>query len=117
MLFVRLSDLRLFGFVVSSSSWCLGTLLQEGISEPDIYGDLVIWFCLFPLSLDVWEGLRFVIVELPGFSVQFRKLINRYKRIGYSLDIMRQTACQHNGGSGLRLNDGLFVKLYPVGWA
>ena len=24
---------------------------------------------------------------------QFRKLINRYKRIGYSLDIMRQTAC------------------------
>ena len=26
-------------------------------------------------------------------SEQFRKLINRYKRIGYSLDIMRQTAC------------------------
>ena len=28
-----------------------------------------------------------------NFSEQFRKLINRYKRIGYSLDIMRQTAC------------------------
>ena len=27
------------------------------------------------------------------FSEQFRKFINRYKRIGYSLDIMRQTAC------------------------
>ena len=27
------------------------------------------------------------------FSEQFRKLINRYKIIGYSLDIMRQTAC------------------------
>ena len=24
---------------------------------------------------------------------QFRRLINRYKRIGYSLDIMQQTAC------------------------
>ena len=29
----------------------------------------------------------------PNFSEQFRKLINRYKRIGYTLDIMRQTAC------------------------
>ena len=28
-----------------------------------------------------------------NFSEQFRKLINRYKRIGYSLEIMRQTAC------------------------
>ena len=28
-----------------------------------------------------------------NFSEQFRKLINRYKRIGYSLDIRRQTAC------------------------
>ena len=27
------------------------------------------------------------------FSEKFRKLINRYKRIGYSLDIMQQTAC------------------------
>ena len=24
---------------------------------------------------------------------QFRRLINRHKRIGYSLDIMRQTPC------------------------
>ena len=31
--------------------------------------------------------------SLGPFSEQFRKLINRYKRIGYSLDIMRQTAC------------------------
>ena len=48
-----------------------------------------------------------MIVALPGlfsyfFVYRFRKimgkfnlseLINRYKRIGYSLDIMRQTAC------------------------
>ena len=28
-----------------------------------------------------------------NFSEQFRKLINCYKRIGYSLDIMQRTAC------------------------
>ena len=33
------------------------------------------------------------IVGKSNFSEQFRKLINRHKRIGYSLDIMRQTAC------------------------
>ena len=33
------------------------------------------------------------IVGKSNLSEQFRKLINRYKRIGYSLDIMRQTAC------------------------
>ena len=26
----------------------------------------VVWFCLFPLPLGVWEGLRFVIVAHPG---------------------------------------------------
>ena len=55
------------------------TLLQQGISEPEFYGDLV-------------YRLR-KIVGKSNFSEQFRKLINRYKRIGYSLDIMRQTAC------------------------
>ena len=32
----------------------------------------LVWFCLFPLQLGVWEGLRFVIVALPGlFSSLF----------------------------------------------
>ena len=32
----------------------------------------LIWFCLFPLPLGVWDGLRFVIVALPGlFSYPF----------------------------------------------
>ena len=57
----------------------LKTLLQQGISEPEFYGDLVYRFRK--------------IVGKSKFSEQFRKLINRYKRIGYSLDIMRQTAC------------------------
>ena len=33
---------------------------------------LLVWFCLFPLPLGVWEGLRFVIVAHPGlFSYLF----------------------------------------------
>ena len=57
----------------------LKTLLQQGISEPEFYGDLVYRFTK--------------IVGKSNFSEQFRILINRYKRISYSLDIMRQTAC------------------------
>ena len=57
----------------------LKTLLQQGISKPEFYGDLVYRFRK--------------IVGNSNFSEQFRKLINRYKRIGYRLDIMRQTAC------------------------
>ena len=52
---------------------------KQGISEPEFYGDLM-------------YRLR-KIVRKSNFSEQFRKLINHYKRIGYSLDIMRQTAC------------------------
>ena len=26
----------------------------------------LVWFCRFPLPLDVWEGLWLVIVALPG---------------------------------------------------
>ena len=26
----------------------------------------LVWFCLFPLPLGVWEGLRLVVVALPG---------------------------------------------------
>ena len=46
----------------------LKTLLQQGISEPEFYGDLV---------------YRLKIVGKSNFSEQFRKLINRYKRIVY----------------------------------
>ena len=58
------------------------TLLQQGISEPEFYGDLVNRFRK--------------IVGKSNFSEQFRNFINRYKRNGYSLDIMRQTACLVN---------------------
>ena len=33
---------------------------------------VLVWICRFPLPLEVWEGLRFVIVALPGlFSYLF----------------------------------------------
>ena len=57
----------------------LKTLLQQGISEPIFYGDLVFKFKL--------------IVGKPNFIDQFKKIIKRYIRVGYNLDIMRQSAC------------------------
>ena len=58
---------------------CLKTLLQQGISEPVLYGDLVYKFKR--------------IVEKPNFIDQFKKIIKRYKRVGYNSDIMRQSTC------------------------
>ena len=56
------------------------TLLQQGISEPIFYGDLVYKFKR--------------IVGKTNFSDQFKKIIKRYKKkLGYNFDIMRQTAC------------------------
>ena len=49
----------------------LKTLLHQGLSEPEFYGDLVYKFKKFEGSAD--------------FSDQFRKIIFRYKRIGYNI--------------------------------
>ena len=57
----------------------LKTLLQQCISEPIFYGDLVYKFKR--------------IVEKPNFSDQFKKIVKRYIRVGYNLDIIRQSAC------------------------
>ena len=57
----------------------LKTLLQQGISEPLFYGDLVYKF----------ER----IVGKPDFRDQFKKIVKRYIRVGYNLDIMLQSAC------------------------
>ena len=65
--------------LVGKYSVSLKALLQQGISEPEYCGDLVYRFRK--------------IVGKSNFSEKFRKVVNRYKRIGYSLDIMRQTAC------------------------
>ena len=42
--------------------------------------DLRLWFCLLSLPLGVWEGLRFVIVALPGlFSYFFFTCASRFR--------------------------------------
>ena len=57
----------------------LKPLLHQGLSEPEFYGDLVYKF-------KTTEGRA-------DFSNQFRKIIVRYERIGYKINIMRQSAC------------------------
>ena len=65
--------------LISKYNVGLKTLLSEGLSEPEFYGDLVYKFKKLKGSND--------------FSFQFRKIITRYKRMGYNLNVMRQSAC------------------------
>ena len=65
--------------LISKYNVGLKTLLIEGLSEPELYGDLVYKFKKLIGSND--------------FSFQFRKIITRYRRIGYKLNVMRQSAC------------------------
>ena len=67
--------------LLSSSLYNVGleTLLSEGLSEPEFYGDLVYKF----------KKLK----GINDFSFQFRKIITSYRRIGYNLNVMRQSAC------------------------
>ena len=53
--------------------------MHHRLSEPEFYGDLVYKF----------KKIR----GMTDFSDQFRKIIMRYKRIGYNLNVMRQSAC------------------------
>ena len=57
----------------------LRTLLLQGLSEPKFYGDLVYKFRK--------------IISKNDFSFHFKKIIVRYKKIGYNIDVLRQTAC------------------------
>ena len=51
------------------------TSLGEERADPSAFHAFVlfalVWFCLVPLPLSVREGLRFVIVALPGLSLTF----------------------------------------------
>ena len=43
---------------------------------------VLVWFCLFPLPVAVWEGLRFVIVALIGlFSYIFSFVRSAFDRV------------------------------------
>ena len=64
--------------MISKFNVGLKSLLHLGLAEPDFYGDLVYKF----------KKIR----SMTDISDQFRKIIKRYKRIGYNLNVMRQSA-------------------------
>ena len=64
--------------LVSKFNVGLKTLLHQGLSEPEFYGDLVYKFQKIEGRAD--------------FSDQFRKIIVCYIHIGYNINIMRQSA-------------------------
>ena len=57
----------------------LKTLLLQGLSEPEFYGDLVYKFRK--------------IIGKNDFPYHFKKIIVRCKKIGCNVNVMRQTAC------------------------
>ena len=57
----------------------LKSLLHQGLSEPEFYGDLV-----YKLKK---------IVGSNNFSAQLIKIISDYKKIGYNINVLQQTAC------------------------
>ena len=77
----------------------LKSLLCQGLSEPEFYGDLV-----YKLKK---------IVGSNNFSAQFIKIISHYKKIGYNINVLQQTAC-------LVVNPitvGNFAFLLHAGWS
>ena len=57
----------------------LKSILRQGLSEPEFYGDLV-----YKLKK---------IVGSNNFSVQFVKIISHFKKIGYNINVLQQTEC------------------------
>ena len=65
--------------IVSKYNVGLKKLLLQGPSEPEFYGNLVYKFRKINGEND--------------FPYHFKKIIVRYKKIGYNIDVLRQTAC------------------------
>ena len=65
--------------LISKFQFGLKSLLRQGLSEPDFYGDLV-----YKLKK---------IVGSNNYSAQFIKIISNYKKIGYNINVLQQTAC------------------------
>ena len=57
----------------------LKSLLRQGLSKPELYGDLV-----YKLKK---------IVDSNNFPAQFIKIISHYKKIRYNINVLQQTAC------------------------
>ena len=67
--------------LVSKFNVVLKLLLHQGLSEPELYCDLVYKF------KKIWG--------MADFSDQLRKIIMRYKCIGYNLNVMRQETSKY----------------------
>ena len=65
--------------LISKFNVGLKSLLQQGLSEPECYGDLV-----YEFNKSMGRN---------DFSDQFPKIIRRHKHISYDLNGMRQLAC------------------------
>ena len=57
----------------------LKSLLHQGLSDSEFYGDLVYKFKK--------------IVGSNNFSAQFIKIISHYQKIGFNIKVLQQTAC------------------------
>ena len=57
----------------------LKSLLRQGLSEAEFYGDLV-----YKLKKIAGSNI---------FYAQFIKIISHYKKIGYTINVLQQTAC------------------------
>ena len=65
--------------IIHQSVIGLKTLLLQGLSEPEFYGDLV------------YEFRKHIGTNDSPYC--FKKVIVCYKKIGYNIDVLRQTAC------------------------
>ena len=65
--------------IVSKYNVGLKTFLLEGLSEPEFYGNLMYKFRK--------------IIGKNDFPYHFKKIIVCYKKIGYNVDVLQQTAC------------------------
>ena len=57
----------------------LKTLLMQGFSESEFYGDLVYKFRKT--------------IDKNDCPYHFKKIVVRYEKIGYNINVMQQTAC------------------------
>ena len=65
--------------LVSKFNVRLKSLLHQGLSEPEMYGDLV---------------YKFIKIRgMADLSDQLRKILIRYKHIGFNQNVMQQSAC------------------------
>ena len=70
-------DIALHVLKETRNRYRVAMLKRIGLAFRTFVRFALVWFSLFPLPLGVWEGLRLVIVALPGlFSYLFGNCIS-----------------------------------------